>query len=259
MEIRTPAVAGLFYADDPIQLSRDVDRLLHQHERPALPGIRALVVPHAGYTYSGDVAAAAYSCLSRGAEYKYILLIGPAHRLGFVGMAVPEAEVFTTPLGPLELALTQIYALLADDLVHYNAMAHHAEHSLEVQLPFLQRAEIKAPIVPIVIGHASPEEVAGVILPALEDPDVLTLISTDMSHFHSYYEARHMDGKSHKRLLSGSQDITPEEACGCMGLNGLQHAVAQSPYRMHLLQHCNSGDAGGDKDRVVGYAAYAVY
>ena len=259
METRQPAVAGLFYADDPTQLSHDVDRLLHKHTRPILPGVRALVVPHAGYAYSGDVAAAAYSCLTRGAEYKYILLIGPSHRVPFKGMAVPESGAFMTPLGDIPLARAQIDALVADDLVRYNSAAHFSEHSLEVQLPFLQRAEIRAPILPVVIGDASPEQVARVLLPALENSQVLTLISTDMSHFHSYYEARLIDGHTHKRILAGAEDIRPDEACGCMGLNGLQHALAQSSYRMHLLQHGNSGDTAGDQDRVVGYAAYAVY
>lgn len=259
MDIRQPAVAGTFYSSDPIQLSQDVDRFLLHHERPPLPGLRALVVPHAGYIYSGDVAAAAYSCLARGTQYKYVLLIGPSHRVGFIGMAVPEADVFDTPLGRMELASEQIGALVADGLVVYNRMAHYAEHSLEVQLPFLQRVEVNAPLLPIVVGHASPEEVGAVVLPALEDPEVLTIISTDMSHFHAYDEARMIDGQTHKRILSGAENIQPEEACGCMGLNGLQHALAQSEYRIHLLQHCNSGDTSGDKGRVVGYAAYAVY
>jgi len=259
MEIRQPAVAGLFYPDDPSELAATVDQCLSEHARPPMPDVRALVVPHAGYVYSGSTAATAYSCLSRGRRYKYVLLIGPSHRVAFDGIAVTDASRFATPLGMVDVATKPISALVKDELVQFNPMAHSREHSLEVQLPFLQRLEIDAPILPCVVGRVSGESVAALIQPALEDPDVLTLISTDMSHFLTYDEARITDAHTHKRLLRGAADIDPNEACGCMGLNGLQLALRSLTYRMHLLAHCNSGDVSGDQSRVVGYATYAVY
>ncbi len=259
METRQPAVAGLFYAGRSDELAQDVDRMLNAAERPPLNGVRALVVPHAGYVYSGDVAASAFSCLPRGARYRYILLIGPSHRVAFYGMAVPETRNFKTPLGEFPLATAVIAEMVEQGWVSYNEMAHQQEHCLEVQLPFLQRSEIEGPLVPVVVGDATPGQVAELIRPALADPEVLTLISTDMSHYHAYDEAREIDGHTHKRILEGATDIRGDEACGYMGLNGLQQALLDSGYQMHLLKRCNSGDVSGDRNRVVGYGAYAVY
>lgn len=259
MDIRQPAVSGLFYPGLASELARDVDTLLKGAERPPLSGLRALVVPHAGYVYSGAVAASAFSCLPKNARFRYILLVGPSHRVAFRGMAVPHADEFRTPLGNFPIATEVIAEMVEQQWVAYNDVAHEHEHCLEVQLPFLQRAEIEGPLVPVVVGSASPDEVARLVLPALNDPEVLTLISTDMSHYHPYDEAKTIDGHTHKRILEGDWDIRGEEACGYMGLNGLQRALASSGYKTHLLKRCNSGDSAGDKSQVVGYGAYAVY
>lgn len=259
MAIRQAAVAGMFYPAHETELTRDVDALLARAARPYLPGLRALVVPHAGYVYSGAIAAAAYSCIERGAQYRYLLLIGPSHRVAFQGLAVPSAHSFRTPLGEWPLAVDEIEALLAAGVVCVNDIAHRDEHSLEVQLPFLQRLELHAPLLPVVVGSASPTQLAALIGPALADPEVLTVISSDMSHYHTYEEARRIDSRTHQRILSGCTDICGEEACGYMGVNGLLMALKKTEYSMHLLQRCNSGDSCGDHSRVVGYGAYAVY
>ncbi len=259
MDTRHPAVSGLFYSAEPDQLAYEVDQMLLKSERPPEKGVRALVVPHAGYVYSGDVAAIAFNCLPVEGQYKYILLLGPSHHVAFQGMAVPRCEYFQTPLGDMPLAQGVIQKWVYEGKVHYHDLAHKQEHCLEVMLPFLQRGQISGPLVPVVVGNAPPEQIAKIISPALNDPNVLTIISTDMSHYHGYDEAMGIDRYTHERILAGACDIHGDEACGYRGLNGLQKALTTTGYRMHLLHKCNSGDRGGDKHCVVGYAAYAVY
>ncbi|MGB0467792.1 MAG: AmmeMemoRadiSam system protein B [Pontibacterium sp.] len=258
MNIREPAVSGLFYPDQPDVLASNVDKLLKCRQPPASE-IRALVVPHAGYIYSGGIAGAAFGCLPKGADYNYILLLGPSHRVAFSGMAVPRASYFRTPLGDVPVATEQVEQWVAKDLVEYSDLVHQYEHCLEVQLPFLQRMGIQSPVVPVVVGEASVEEVARLIQPVLNDARVLILISTDLSHYHPYDEARRIDGNTDKRIMAGACDIRGEEACGCRALNGLQRALRGSGFKIHRLQYANSGDSAGDRSQVVGYGAYAVY
>lgn len=259
MVTRQPAVSGLFYPEDPRELACGVNALLEQEQRSVISGLRALIVPHAGYIYSGGVAASAFSCIPPKTSFKYILLIGPSHRVAFSGMAVPLADQFNTPLGCFPLAIDEIQSLVERELVVYNDLAHQQEHSLEVQLPFLQSLEIEAPLVPVVVGNASASEVAEVIEPALNDPDVLTVISTDLSHYQPYVKAKLIDEHTNERILAGKTDIRGDEACGYMGLNGLLQALESTGYKVHHLQSRNSGDCVGDKARVVGYGSYAIY
>ncbi|WP_415881272.1 AmmeMemoRadiSam system protein B [Neptuniibacter sp. QD34_54] len=259
MNTRQPAVSGLFYPDNARELASEVDALLRQEQREVIPNLRALIVPHAGYIYSGSVAAAAFSCISSEAQFKNILLIGPSHRVAFQGMAVPLADQFRTPLGNISIAADRIIELVDKGWVSYNDLAHTQEHSLEVQLPFIQQIDIQADLIPVVVGNASASEVARLILPALQDPEVLTVISTDLSHYHPYVKAKLIDENTNTRIIAGDTDIRGDEACGYMGLNGLQCALASTDFKIHLLQSCNSGDSAGDKTRVVGYGAYAIY
>ncbi|WP_415905851.1 AmmeMemoRadiSam system protein B [Neptuniibacter sp. QD48_55] len=259
MNTRQPAVSGLFYPDDARELACEVDTLLRQEQREVVPNLRALIVPHAGYIYSGSVAAAAYSCIPQDALFKYILLIGPSHRVAFQGMAVPLADQFNTPLGNIAIATDRVSELVDKGLVRYNDLAHRQEHSLEVQLPFIQQIDIQADLIPVVVGNATASEVGKIILPALQDSEVLTVISTDLSHYHSYVQAKLIDENTNKRIIDGDTDITGNEACGYMGLNGLLLALASTDLKPHLLQTSNSGDSAGDKARVVGYGAYAIY
>lgn len=259
MNTRQPAVAGLFYPNDPRELACEIDALLSQEQREVIPNLRALIVPHAGYIYSGSVAAAAFSCIPPDAKFKYVLLIGPSHRVAFQGMAVPLADQFNTPLGNISIAADKISELVDNGLVSYNDLAHRQEHSLEVQLPFLQKIEIQADLIPVVVGNASARDVGRLILPALQDPEVLTVISTDLSHYHSYVKAKLIDENTNQRIITGDTDIRGDEACGYMGLNGLQWALISTDFKPHLLQCSNSGDSAGDKARVVGYGAYAIY
>jgi len=259
METRQPAVSGLFYSAQPERLAYEVDQMLQDAKPGPNQTVRALVVPHAGYVYSGDIAASAFRCLTPESQYKFILLIGPSHHVAFQGLAVPSHNNFKTPLGRLPLDTKRIARWVDKGLVNYHDLAHQEEHCLEVTLPFLQRAEVEGPLIPVVVGRATPDQVSDLILPALNDPEALTIISTDMSHYHSYEQAKQIDENTHRRLMAGSYDIHGEEACGYMGLNGLQRALSLTGYRMHLLQQANSGDSAGDKQCVVGYAAYAIY
>jgi len=259
MNIRQPAVSGLFYPDNARELACEVDALLKQEQTEAIPNLRALIVPHAGYIYSGSVAASAFSCISPETQFKYILLIGPSHRVAFQGMAVPLADQFNTPLGKVLVAADKIRQLVKKGRVSYNDLAHRQEHSLEVQLPFLQLIHIQADLIPVVVGNASASEVGRLILPALQDPETLTVISTDLSHYHSYVKAKLIDENTNRRIIAGDTDIRGDEACGYMGLNGLLWALASTNFKPHIIQSCNSGDKAGDKARVVGYGAYAIY
>ncbi|WP_415891488.1 AmmeMemoRadiSam system protein B [Neptuniibacter sp. PT8_73] len=259
MNTRQPAVSGLFYPNDARELASEVDALLRQEHREVVPNLRALIVPHAGYIYSGSVAAAAFSCISSEAQFKYILLIGPSHRVAFQGMAVPLADQFRTPLGNISIAADRVSDLVDKGFVSYNDLAHTQEHSLEVQLPFIQQIDIQADLIPVVVGNATASDVGRLILPSLQDSEVLTVISTDLSHYHPYVKAKLIDENTNKRIIDGDTDIRGDEACGYMGLNGLLWALASTNLKPYLLQCCNSGDSAGDKARVVGYGAYAIY
>lgn len=260
MQIRPAAVAGMFYPGEQVELETKVLELLAQanHQQELKKPPKALVVPHAGYIYSGAVAAEAFIRLNTPFSMPFILLMGPSHRVPLHGMALSSAEFFSTPLGNVSLATAQRDELQEEGFAEINDSAHQLEHSLEVQLPFLQELVPEIPVLPVVVGYTSGEQVAQVISWGLSK-GALVVISTDMSHFHSYEEARQIDGQTNERILHCATDITPEEACGCYALNGLLSYLRQAGLKPQEIRRCNSGDTAGDKSRVVGYAAYAVY
>jgi hypothetical protein len=187
------------------------------------------------------------------------VLIGPAHFVGGRGLALPECEAFETPLGRIPLDTAAIAALANLKQVVRSAAAHAKEHSLEVQLPFLQRMLGDFSLVPIAAGSALTEEVAEVIERLWGGPETLIVISTDLSHYHSYEQARRIDGATLERIAAFAADLNYEEACGATGLNGLLRLAQRKKLSIRLLAACNSGDTAGGKDRVVGYAAFALY
>lgn len=258
--MRPPAVAGSFYPDDPVILAGTVDGYLSDVRPKRTPVPRALVAPHAGYLYSGPVAASAFARLreARG-RFDRVLLLGPSHRVAFGGLALPEAgvESFSMPAGAVTLARIDD-ATIADlpQLVRSNA-PHAREHSLEVELPFLQTVLGRFELIPLSVGDATPEEVAAVI-GRLADERTLVVISTDLSHYLPYDDARRADARTSaaiERLDAGA--IGRDDACGAVPLRGLLVWARARGLACERLDLRNSGDTAGPKERVVGYGAYA--
>jgi MEMO1 family protein len=252
-------VAGLFYPGSAQELSAAVDALLAGV--PAHAGRpQALIVPHAGYQYSGPVAAQAYGSLGPGARsLRRVVLLGPSHREWFRGLALPAASAFATPLGLVRIDERAAAELRRLPGVVVSDVPHRFEHSLEVQLPFLQRLAPEAQIVPIVSGDASPAQVASVIEALWGRSDTLILVSSDLSHYHPYAVARGLDAATADAIVAGRETLSGEEACGCVAVNGLTHAARRGGLRSELLDLRNSGDTAGDRHRVVGYGAFGFY
>ena len=258
MHVRPAAVAGSFYPDEPAQLSAMIDGCL-QHKTSFDGRVKAIIAPHAGYIYSGTIAAMAYNCVKNPKTITRVVLLGPAHRVGFAGLATPGCEYFATPLGSLPVDLNAL--ALLDDLpyVHELPEAHRLEHSLEVHLPFLQTRLPKFSLLPLVVGDATPQQVAAVLERLWGGDETLVVISSDLSHFHSYQQAQVLDAQTTQLIESYSTEITGEQACGCRAINGLLLLAANKQLKLKTLQVKNSGDTAGSKDSVVGYGAYAIY
>ncbi|HYO58768.1 AmmeMemoRadiSam system protein B [Archangium sp.] len=255
--VRAPAVAGSFYPASAPLLAQQVDRCLEQAPACPAPHLVALIVPHAGYIYSGPVAASAYACL-RGlkGQVRHVLLLGPCHFVPMNGLAHPDVEALRTPLGdvPVDSALRE----RAEATRHVTAsmLAHRKEHSLEVQLPFLQRVLGDFDVLPLVVGSARPEEVAEV-LDALWSEDVLPIISSDLSHYLSYDIARRVDRETADHILRLEGPLEDDRACGAAAINGLLLMARRRGLSARLLDLRNSGDTAGGKSEVVGYGAFA--
>ncbi len=257
--VRAPAVAGLFYPGGPGELGASVDALLASSQASARAP-KALIVPHAGYVFSGPVAASAYGLLRTGSEaVRRFVLLGPSHRHWFQGLAIPSAEAFATPLGPMRVDSAAINTLRKLPQTIVSDEVHAFEHSLEVQLPFLQRINPRAEIVPIAVGDATAVEVEAVIDAVWGGPETITVVSSDLSHYHSYRSAQAMDTATVSAILQGRDDLSADQACGCIAINGLVRAVRHRELRAELHDLRNSGDTAGDKQRVVGYAAFGFY
>jgi AmmeMemoRadiSam system protein B/AmmeMemoRadiSam system protein A len=252
----------MFYPGDARSLAAEVDDLLGGVSQPAprLGYPKALIVPHAGYIYSGGVAARAYDELgaARG-SVRRVVLLGPTHRVAVRGLAMPSAGAFATPLGTVPIDTAALDSVRDLPQVVVSDAAHAMEHSLEVQLPFLQKMLGDFALAPFAVGMASVAEVAEVIERLWGGPETLVVISTDMSHYHSYEQARAIDGSTIKRIAAFATDIHHEEACGASPLNGLLFFSKQKNLSLKLLAACNSGDTAGDKGRVVGYSAFGLY
>ena len=257
MKIRAAAVAGTFYPEDRAQLTREVSALLAVAEATALRP-KALIVPHAGYVYSGPVAASGYALLAPLAgQIRRVVLLGPGHRVAVRGLALPDAEAFETPIGRVAIDLAAVGQIAHLPQVSVNPRAHAQEHSLEVQLPFLQQLLPEFKVLPLVVGEASPEEVAEVLEILWGGPETLILISSDLSHFLPYATAKLVDGRTAEAILQLHGPLTHEQACGGTPVNGLLLAARNHGLIPHLLDLRNSGDTAGPRDQVVGYGAFA--
>ena len=256
--IRQPAVAGLFYPDDAQTLRRMVEGFLAE----APPGgelPKAIIVPHAGYIYSGPVAASVYARLAAGRSViKRVVLLGPSHQVPFHGLAVSHAASFRTPLGDIPLDQAAIDALTKLPQVVALEAAHAGEHSLEVQLPFLQLLLDEFTLVPLVVGDVRGEAVAEVLAQLWGGPETLIVISSDLSHYHDYQTARRLDKATSQAIVSlHPETLDYESACGRIPVAGLLLLAKRLGLQGELIDLRNSGDTAGSKDRVVGYGAYA--
>ncbi|HET9043356.1 MAG TPA: AmmeMemoRadiSam system protein B [Burkholderiales bacterium] len=260
--VRPPAVAGLFYPGNQVELARDILGMLEQSRDASLaPGFpKALIVPHAGYIYSGQVAAHAFALLRPAAGIvKRVVLLGPCHRVAVRGLALPGTAAFETPLGSIPIDEEAVRAI-ADLPQVVNFPATHArEHSLEVQLPFLQQVLREFKLLPLVVGSASAEEVAQVVDRLWGGPETLFVISSDLSHYRSYEAAREIDGRTVQAILDFRTDIDHEQACGATPVTGFLLAAKRRGLTIEFLDARNSGDTAGGRDRVVGYASFALW
>jgi len=265
MSTRAAAVAGYFYDADAGRLQHHVNQLLNAQSAnakstspEALP--EALIVPHAGYIYSGSTAATAFRCLLTDPDQvNRVLLIGPAHRVYVEGMAIPSMDYFATPLGEVALDRSGLDQISRLPGVQISDEAHREEHSLEVQLPFLQTVLNKFTLVPVVVGGAGADAVAAVIDALTVDPHTLVVISSDLSHFLSYQDALRVDAITCEHILHKSTTLKGDEACGARAINGLMATHKFQELDVSLLHACNSGDTAGKPNRVVGYAAFALH
>lgn len=259
--IRPPAVAGIFYPGDKQVLADDVAELLNtatssmnQATSPMPP--KAIVVPHAGYIYSGKTAAIAYARLAAGRRFiKRVILLGPVHRVPVRGLALPGADIFATPLGEVSLDKEAIAMLAGLKQVVVSPAVHALEHSLEVQLPFLQAVLNDFKLVPLAVGDATPSEVAEVLDMLWGGPETVIVVSSDLSHYLPYELAQSVDQNSVQDILALKGSLTHHQACGGTPINGLIQAAKEHHLHPRLLDLCNSGDTAGDKQRVVGYAS----
>jgi AmmeMemoRadiSam system protein B len=259
--LRRAAVAGTFYPASPSELAALVDSFLTDARRPRLPALapKAIVAPHAGYVYSGPIAGMAYAALSPAASrIRRVVLLGPAHRVRVRGLALPGVQGFRTPLGDVgvdDRALASIGGLRQ---ISTSALAHAQEHSLEVQLPFLQRVLGDFSLVPLVVGDASPDEVAEVLEQLWGGDETLVVVSSDLSHYLPHDVAQRLDASTAQRLVEGNL-VEATDACGAAPVNGLLVAAHRHGLRCVALDLRSSGDTAGPRDEVVGYGAFAFY
>lgn len=259
--IRSPAVAGSFYPADAAVLGHTVKNLLKAAAPASADGWpKALIVPHAGYVYSGPIAATAYAHLAHArGKVTRVVLLGPAHRVYVHGLALPGADAFATPLGRIALDRQALARLALLPHVGTLPAAHALEHSLEVQLPFLQETLGDFSLVPIAVGAAKPEDIAEALELLWGGEETLLVVSSDLSHYLDYREAQRVDHATTQAILQCNTDLHPRQACGSGALNGLLLAAKRRGLVPQLLDVRNSGDTAGDKTRVVGYGAFALY
>ena len=257
--VRQPAVAGLFYPGDRTELERTLSAMLKAAPHGGKPP-KALIAPHAGYVYSGPIAASAYARLEPLRDtVKRVVLLGPTHRVAVRGLALPASQQFATPLGTVEIDNAAIEQLKSLPQVGVSEEAHLLEHSLEVHLPFLQTVLADFRLVPLAVGYASAEEVAEVLDTLWGGPETLIVVSSDLSHYLPYREAQSVDRDTAEAVLRLDTHIDHEQACGATPVTGLALAARQRNLTPELLDLRNSGDTAGDQSRVVGYASFAFY
>jgi len=261
MSVRNTAVAGMFYPNDPSELQANLEALL-QHADADKEQPKAIIAPHAGYIYSGPIAATAYaSFYQHHFPIHRIVLMGPAHRVGFHGIAASSADYFSTPLGDIPVDQTSLQSIIDNATVKYFDLAHEQEHCLEVQLPFLQLIfDRNIEIIPLVVGEADSSQVAEVLRALWDGPETLIVISSDLSHYHDYETAKRLDMRTTTSIEQfHGKELKFESACGCLPIQGLLKVAKEVGLRCKTVDLRNSGDTAGSHNKVVGYGAYAFY
>jgi MEMO1 family protein len=257
-KIRPAAVAGSFYAGHPERLRTAVADLLAAAPASVGASPKALIAPHAGYVYSGGVAAAAFATLKTGKQgISRVVLIGPAHYVAVRGIAVPTTDAFETPLGRVPIDRDAVSAIADLPFVVETDAAHAPEHALEVELPFLQTLLGSFALVPLLVGDADPRRVAEVLGRLWGGPDTLIVVSSDLSHYHDYETARRLDAATAAAIERAEwRSLGPDRACGFLAVAGLLVEADRRGLKAQRLALCNSGDTAGPRDRVVGYGAW---
>ena len=259
--VRPPSAAGLYYPKDEALLRAALRELLRTRpsaapeERP-----KAVVVPHSAYTYSGAVAASAYRSLrSASATIRHVVLVGPTHRTQMRGLAMPSCTWFATPCGTVPINDAARQRLRELGLAGIADAPHAAEHSLEVQLPFLQEVLEQFDLLPIAVGSAQPEQVARALEAVWGGPETFVVVSSDLSHHHTHTEAERLDESTAASIIARRSDLSDAQACGAQSINGLLEVARRKNLDVRLLDRCTSGDAAGDSCRVVGYGSFGLY
>lgn len=258
--VRRPAVAGQFYPGDAAALREQVDGLLAEAATPEVTAPKAVIAPHAGFMFSGSVAATAYARLRPGrGTITRVVVLGPSHFVPVRGLAAASAQRFATPLGEMRVDAAGLEAALAQPGVEIHDPPHAREHSLETQLPFIQRVLGDVAIVPLVVGDATPAEVGAVLAALWGGPETAIAISSDLSHFHEDRSARALDAATARAIEALQADaLEPENACGFLPIAGLLWNADRRGATVRTLELCNSGDAGAPRDSVVGYGAFEL-
>ena len=255
----------MFYPGDRASLQDDLAVCLAAASTPAIANtatgmLKAVIVPHAGYIYSGGTAGHAYARLvPLAGRIRRVVLLGPCHRVSLSGLAAPTVQAFATPLGSIPLDRAALDALADLPQVVVSDAAHAREHSLEVQLPFLQTVLGRFELVPLAVGQTTAADVAQVLERLWGGAETLIVISSDLSHFHGYAEAQTIDQATAQHILALDQLSSFDQACGALPINGLLAVARRRGLGIERLAQCNSGDTAGDKSRVVGYASFALY
>jgi AmmeMemoRadiSam system protein B len=257
LRVRPPAVAGSFYPADAAQLRREVDAYIAEGTPHPTP--KAIVVPHAGYRYSGSIAGSAYASLIGAEQIRRVVLLGPSHHVRVQGLALPDADAMQTPLGLVRVDAAGVAEARRLAQVHEDGVPHAREHSLEVQLPFLQRTLKDFSVVPFSVGGAHPDAVAEVLDKLWGGPETLIMISSDLSHYLPYEEGARMDLETAKRVARLDPSLDIARACGAVPLNGLLRTAKARGMRAELWDLRSSGDTAGPRDSVVGYSAFGFY
>lgn len=259
--IREPAVAGMFYPGNSRELHSMVQELLQQVPPVEESPPKAIIVPHAGYIYSGPVAASAYARLRKVRQtITKVVLLGPSHRVGFPGLATSTATTFRTPLGDIPVDTETVASLASLPQVRPLDQAHQLEHSLEVHLPFLQECLEHFKLIPLVVGDTTADEVAEVLELVWGGEETLIVISSDLSHYHDYDTAVEMDRKTSEAIERLQPEALHfEDACGRIPITGLLKVAQHKHLIVDNIDLRNSGDTAGPRDQVVGYGAYLVH
>jgi len=255
---RPPAVADQFYPAEATQLAALLKEMMDAAKPSVNYPVKAIIVPHAGYVYSGPVAASAYQAIKhRAHEVTRVVLMGPSHRVGFHGIATTSVTEYSMPFGAIKIDRAAVNMIATLPQVQQLDEAHKLEHSLEVQLPFLQSVLDSFTLVPLVVGECTANQVAEVLEMLWGGEETLIVISSDLSHYHSYDTAREMDRRTSDAILGLSPDqIHYADACGRNPVNGLLLAAKHHQLKPNLIDLRNAGDTAGTRDRVVGYGAY---